>query len=108
MQEDEVLPLRPVSPYPESETAAKSPDPLQNELNCGRTTVGRPPEENLAQMRGAINEWELPTESFPGLIMGYLSKLPQSLLISTGCVMVLLGGILSHLAGPELSSAVFY
>lgn len=108
MQEDEVPPLRLFSPYPESETPAKAPDPLQNELNCGRTTVGRPPEENLAQMGGAINEWEPTTESFPGLIMEPLSKLPQSLLILTGCVMVLLVGILSHLAGPELSSAIFY
>jgi diguanylate cyclase (GGDEF)-like protein len=108
MQEDEMPPLRPVLLYPESETPAKSPGPLQNELNCGRTTVGRPPEENLAQMGEVINEWEPTTESFPGLIMGYLSKLPQSFLISTGCVMVLLVGILSHLAGPELSSAVFY
>jgi len=108
MQEDEMPPLRPVSPYPESETAAQSPDALQNELNCGRTTVGRAPEESLAQMGGGVNEWEPTTESFPGLIMGYLSKLPQSILISIGCVLVLLVGILTHLAGPELSSGVFY
>jgi hypothetical protein len=68
MQEDEMPPLRLLSPYPESETPAKSPDTLQNELNCGRTTVGRPPEESLAQMGGAINEWEPTTDSFPGLI----------------------------------------
>jgi len=40
--------------------------------------------------------------------MGYLAKLPQSLLLSIGCVLVLLVGILTYLAGPELSSAVFY
>jgi hypothetical protein len=68
MQEDEMPPLRLLSPYPESETPAKSPDTLQNDLNCGRTTVGRPPEESLAQMGGAINEWEPTTNSFPGLI----------------------------------------
>jgi hypothetical protein len=49
-EEDEMPPLRLLSPYPESETPAKSPDTLQNDLNCGRTTVGRPPEESLAQM----------------------------------------------------------
>jgi diguanylate cyclase (GGDEF)-like protein len=108
MQEDEVLPLRPVSPYPESETAVKSPDPLQNELNCGRTTVGRPPEESLAQMRGAANEWETTTDSVPGLIGGYLANLPQSLLLSIGCVSVLLVGILNHLLGPEHSSPELY
>jgi diguanylate cyclase (GGDEF)-like protein len=101
-------PLRHLSPCPESETPAKSPDSLQNELNCGRTTVGRPPEESLAQMGEAINEWEPTTDSFPRLIMGVLSKLPSSLLMSIGCVMVLLVGILTYLAGPELSSAVFY
>ena len=53
MQEDEMPPLRLLSPYPESETPAKSPDTPQNELNCGRTTVGRPPEESLAQNRGS-------------------------------------------------------
>ncbi len=100
-------PLRP-SPYPQSETPVKSPDTLQNKLNCSRTTVGRPPQESLAQMGGAINEWETTTDSFPGLIVGRLSKLPQSLLISTGFAMVLLAGILTHLAGPEISSAVFY
>jgi diguanylate cyclase (GGDEF)-like protein len=101
-------PLRHLSPYPESETPGKSPDPLQNERNCGRTAVGRPPEESLAQIGGAIHEWESTTGSFPGFIMEVLSKLPQSLLISIGCAMVLLVGILTYLAGPELSSAVFY
>lgn len=108
MQEDEMPPLRLLSPYPELETPAKSPDTLQNELNCGRTTLGRPPEESLAQIGGAINEWGPTTDSVPQLIVGYLSKLPQSLLISIGFVIVLLVWILTHLAGPELSSAVFY
>ena len=108
MQEDEMPPLRLLSPYPEPETPAKSPDTLPNDLNCGQTVMGRSPEESLAQMGGPINEWEPTTDSFPGLIVGYLSKLPRSLLISIGCVMVFLVGILTHLAGPELSSAVFY
>jgi len=103
-----VPPLRIVSPYPESETAAKSPDPLQNELNCGRTTVGRPPEESLAQIGRAINEWGPTTDSVLGLIGGYLAKLPQSLLLSIGCVLVLLVGILNHLVGPEHSSPGLY
>ena len=101
-------PLRLLWPYPESETPSKSPDTPQNELNCGRTTVGRPLQESLAQMGGAINEWEPTSDSSPGLIMGYLSKLPPSLLISIGFVMVPLVGILTHLTGPELSYAVFY
>ena len=108
MQEDEMPPLRLLSPYPESETPAKSPDTLQNELNCGRTTLGRPPEEGLAQMGGAINEWGPTTDSVPGLIGGYLAKLPQSILLSIGCVLVLLVGILNHLAGPEHSSPGLY
>ena len=71
-----------------------------------QTKIGRPPEEDLAQMGGAINEWEPTTDSFPGLIVGYLSKLPQSLLISIGFLMLLLVGILTHMAGPELSSRI--
>ena len=101
-------PLRLFSPYPESETPAKSPDILPNELNCGRTTVERPPEERLAQMGGAVNEWEPITDSVPGLNGGYLAKLPQSLLLLIGGVLVLLVGILNHLAGPEHSSPEFY
>jgi diguanylate cyclase (GGDEF)-like protein len=108
MQEDEMPPLRLLSPYPESETPAKSPDTLQNELNCGRTTVGRPPEESLAQMGGAVNEWGPPTDSLPGSIGGYLAKLPQSILLLIGVVSVLLVGILNYLAGPEHSSPEFY
>jgi len=73
-----------------------------------QTEIGSPPKERLAQIGGAINEWEPTTDSFPGLIVGYLSKLPQSLLISIGCVMVLLVGILTYLAGPDLSSSIFY
>ena len=101
-------PIRLLSPYPESETPARSPDTPQNELNWGRTTLGRPPQEDLAQIGGPISEWKPTTDSFPGLIMGYLSNLPQSLLISIGFVMLLLAGTLTHLAGPELSSAIFY
>ena len=101
-------PLRLLSPYPKSKTPAKSPDTLQDELNCGRTTVGRPPEESLAQIGGAINEWEPTTNSVPGLIGGYLAKLPQSLLLLIGGVLVLLVGILNYLAGPEHSSPEFY
>ncbi len=108
MQEGEMPPLRLLSPYPESETPATSPDTLQNELNCGRTTVGRPPEESLAQMGGAINEWEPTTDSVPGLNGGYLAKLPQSLLLLIGGVLVLLVGVLNHLAGPEHSSPGLY
>jgi diguanylate cyclase (GGDEF)-like protein len=108
MQEDEMPPLRLLSPYPESETPAKSPDTPQNELNCGRTTLGRPPEESLAQIGGAINEWGPTTDSVPGLIGGYLAKLPESILLSIGCVLVLLVGILNHLAGPEHSSPGLY
>ncbi len=108
MQEDQMPPLRLVSLYPKSETPPNCLDTPQDDLACGQTKVGRPPEESLAQIGGAINEWEPTTDSFLGLIVGYLSKLPQSLLISIGSVMVLLVGILNHLAGPELSSTIFY
>lgn len=75
---------------------------------CDKTTVGRPPEESLAQIEGAINKRQPPTDSFPGLIVQYLSNLPQSFFIIGGSVMVILVGILNHIAGPELSSTVFY
>jgi len=38
----------------------------------------------------------------------YLSKLPQSTLIAVASLMVLLVGILNHMAGPEISSTIFY
>jgi diguanylate cyclase (GGDEF)-like protein len=79
-----------------------------NDLACGQTKVGRPPEESLAQIEGGINKEQPTTDSFPGLIVGYLSKLPQSLLIAVASAMVLLVGILNDIAGPELSSAIFY
>ena len=73
-----------------------------------QTKIGRPPEESLAQMGGVINKQEPTTDSFLGLIVDYLSKLPQSVLISVGSVMMLLVGILNHMAGPEISSTIFY
>jgi diguanylate cyclase (GGDEF)-like protein len=79
-----------------------------DDLACGQTKVGRPPEESLVQIEGGVNKEQPTTDSFPGLIVGYLSKLPQSLLIAVGSVMVLLVGILNDIAGPELSSTIFY
>ena len=73
-----------------------------------QTKIETPPEESLAQMGGAINKQEPTTDSFFGSIVEYLSKLPQLLLISVGSVMVLLVGILNHMAGPEISSTIFY
>jgi len=73
-----------------------------------QTKIEMPSEENLTQMGEAINEKEPTTDSLFGLIMEYLSKLPQSLLISIGSVMVILVGILNHIAGPQLSSTMFY
>ena len=73
-----------------------------------QTKTGRPSEEGLPQMGGIINKKEPPTDSFFGLIVEYLSKLPKPLWISVGSVMVLLVGIVNRLAGPELSSTVFY
>jgi hypothetical protein len=67
-------------------------DAPRNDHACGQTMVGRPPEESLAQIGGTINEWGPTTDSFLGLIVEYLSKLPQSLLISVGSIMVLLVG----------------
>ena len=59
-------------------------------------------------MGGAINKQEPTTNSFLELIVDYLSELPQSVLISIGSIIVLLVGILNHLAGPEISSTIFY
>ena len=73
-----------------------------------QTKIELPPEESPAQMGGVISKQEPTTDSFFGLIMEYLSKLPQSLLISIGSVMVILVGILNHIAGPQLSSTMFY
>ena len=91
-----------------SETLPEGLDAPRNDLASGETKVGRSPEKSLAQIRRAINEWGATTDSIPGLNGGYLAKLPQSLLISIGCVLVLLVGILNHLAGPEHASPGFY
>jgi diguanylate cyclase (GGDEF)-like protein len=101
-------PLRLLSGHPKSETPPEGLETLQNDPACGRTKVRKPPEESLTQIGRALNEWQPRTESLPGLIAEYLSKLPQSLLISAASVMALLVGILHHIAGPELSSTVFY
>lgn len=77
-------------------------------LTRDRAKVGRLPEESLAQIGGAMNKQQPTTDLFPGLIVECLSKVPQSILISVASVMVLLVGILHHIAGPELSSTVFY
>jgi len=73
-----------------------------------QTKIGAPPEESLAQMGGVINQKEPTTDSFLGLFVDYLSKLPQSVLISVASLTVLLVGILNHTAGPEISSTIFY
>jgi hypothetical protein len=101
-------PLRLLSPYPESKTAAERLEALLHDPACSQTTVGRSPEKSFAQIRRAINEWGATTDSIPGLNGGYLAKLPQSLLISMGCVLVLLVGILNHLVGPEHASPGFF
>ena len=73
-----------------------------------QTKIETPPEESLAQMGGTINKQEPTTNSFLELIVDYLSKLPPSVLISIGSVMVILVGILNHMAGPEISTTIFY
>ncbi len=73
-----------------------------------KTTVGRLPKEGFAQIEQAVNKWQPTTDLLPGLIVEYLSKLPQSLLVSGASVMVLLVGILSHIVGPHLFSDIFY
>ncbi len=77
-------------------------------LACSETKIARPSEESLAQMGEVINKQEPTTDSSLGLIVDYLSKLPQSVLISVASLMVLLVGILNHMAGPEISSTIFY
>lgn len=80
---------------------------MENLTDC-QMKIEKLPEESPAQTGGAINEKEPTTDSFFGLIVEYLSKIPQLLLISIGSIMVLLAGILNHLAGPEISSTIFY
>ncbi len=77
-------------------------------LTCDRIEVDRLPEESLAHIGDNANNWHPRTDSFFGLIMRYLSKLPKPLLVSVGFVMVLLVGILSRTAGPQLSFAIFF
>jgi diguanylate cyclase (GGDEF)-like protein len=77
-------------------------------LVWSETKTGRSSEESLAQMGGVLNKPELTTDSFLGSILDYLAKLPQSLVISVASLLVLLVGILNHLAGPEISSTIFY
>jgi diguanylate cyclase (GGDEF)-like protein len=72
------------------------------------TKMRRSSEESPAQMGGVINKPELTTDSFLGLILDYLSKLRPSVLISVASLIVLLVGILNHMAGPEISSTIFY
>ncbi len=79
-----------------------------NNPTYDRTEVGRLPEESLAQIGDNTNNRHPRTDSFFGLIMVYLSKLPKSLLLSVGSVMVLFVGILSHFAGSQLSLTIFY
>ena len=93
-------PLGPLSPHPKSETPPECLDTLRTEPAFSQITAGRLPDGSLAQIGGAINEWGPTTDSVPGLIGRCLAKLPQSLLLSIGCVSVLLVGILNHLAGP--------
>jgi len=73
-----------------------------------QTKIERSPEESPAQMGGSIYKQEPTTDSFFESIVDYLSKLPQLLLISVGTAMVLLVGILNQMAGPEISSTIFY
>jgi diguanylate cyclase (GGDEF)-like protein len=108
MQEDDMPPLGPLSSHPKSETPPERLDTLQTEPASNQTTAGRLPDESLAQIGGGINEWGPITASVPGLIGGHLAKLPQSVLLSIGCVSVLLVGILNHLAGPEHAFPEFY
>ena len=75
---------------------------------CLETNTARPPEKSLAQMEGAVNKQEPTTDSFFGSMMEYLSQLPQLLLISVAFVIVILVGILSHKAGPQLALTIFY
>jgi diguanylate cyclase (GGDEF)-like protein len=59
-------------------------------------------------MGGVLNKPEPTTDSFLGSILDYLSKLPQSVVISVASLIVFLVGILNHMAGPEISSTIFY
>jgi diguanylate cyclase (GGDEF)-like protein len=73
-----------------------------------QTEIGRSSEESLAPMGGVLNKPEPTTDSFLGSILDYLSKLPQSVVISVASLIVFLVGILNHMAGPEISSTIFY
>jgi diguanylate cyclase (GGDEF)-like protein len=51
---------------------------------------------------------EMPILKQRSIIPEYLHRLPKSLLISIGFVIVALVGIINYLAGPELSTWIFY
>jgi diguanylate cyclase (GGDEF)-like protein len=59
-------------------------------------------------MGGVTTQPEPTTASFLVWALDYLSKLPQSVLISAAFFIVPLVGILNHIAGPEISSTIFY
>jgi diguanylate cyclase (GGDEF)-like protein len=79
-----------------------------NDLVCSQKNAWMHPEKSLAQIEGPINQWQATTDSFFGSIMEYLARLPHSFLISVASLLVLLVGILNHMAGPEISSTIFY
>ncbi|HUL23077.1 MAG TPA: hypothetical protein VLZ10_16600, partial [Thermodesulfobacteriota bacterium] len=73
-----------------------------------QTNMGRGSDESLGQTEGVVNKQGPPTHSLHGFVVDYLSKLPPGFLVSVAFVTVLLVGILNHMAGPELSSTIFY
>ena len=103
-----MLPLRLLSPHPKSEPPSEGLDALPHDPSCGQTKVGKPLKESPAQIGGALYEKGPTTDSFPDLIIKHLSKLPQFLLIFVASVLVVLVGILNHVAGPQLAFTVFY
>ena len=90
------------------EPSPESLDTPRNDLVCGQTNVRKRPKKNLAQIGGAINKREPITDSLAGLLRGNLPKLPPYLSLSIGFALVLIVGILNHVAGPELSSPGLY
>jgi len=90
---------------PKSETL-KDLEPLPSDPASSQTKVGT--ERSPGQIEGSLNDWRPTPHSFPRFVGENLSRLPPSLSLSIGSVLVLMVGIFNYVVGPELSSPALY
>jgi diguanylate cyclase (GGDEF)-like protein len=104
-------PLRLLFPHPKSEAPSEGREARPHDPACSQTKAERArelSEWNPAPIGEVIHEKESTTPSFPEFIMKSLSNLPPFALIFVASTLVVLVGILNHLAGPQLAFTVFY